>query len=101
MTGRDKARRVVLVIAVLVVVAMVLYPPWKRTRWGSAPKNDMWLEFPVEGRYAPLWAPPSGPVLTRGTAAAGTRAELDTPRLLVQCVPVALLAGLGLLLLRD
>jgi hypothetical protein len=81
---------------------MVLYPPWQKTLRGMHSKD-----LPLPSCYAPLWKPPEMPVEKQIEANKGlddtyaVEVRLDGQRLLLQCLPVALLAGLGWVLLRD
>jgi hypothetical protein len=124
MTAREKARRVLLVVATLAVVVMVLYPPWQRT---ACHISSTLKPVALRGCYTWLWKPPSqrlwrwddwGSDSQIGTCldpqwlfVNGASDELehgwtiearvDVIRLLVQCVAVLLLAGLGWVLLRP
>ena len=76
----------IIALALLVVLAMALYPPWVQTytRQGMTPSQR-------PAGYAALWDPPEvGPVVSRGL-------RLDIARLSVQII--ALAAGTALLIL--
>ena len=119
MTRRDKLRRVVLVVATLVMAAMVLYPPWVRVARHlsskiapvSLPSHYAFLRKPPTFHTTVVVHDPSDPdtwgVRVTDPPLAGEQArwnieaQVDVTRLLLQCVPVALFAGLGWVLLRD
>jgi hypothetical protein len=126
-TTREKLRQAILVLAALAVVGMMLYPPWVR-KGQYAGANSRPLALP--SCYAPLWKPPTDlhwttdPWFKRDdgnkhlqflidpeiicdpktqTLKYGWSIEagIDGMRLLLQCLPVLLLAGLGWVLLRP
>jgi hypothetical protein len=83
--------------AVLALVAMGLYPPWVN-------RFEPRLNLPQEVRsYDWLSGPQISGWTYRGTTLypQDWRSEIDTPRLIVQCLIVALLAGAALWTMRD
>lgn len=120
---REKLRRSILVVVVLLVVGMMVYPPWERT--ARSLKAEVFQ--PLPSCYAALLAPQPGPITATtkrsghlvfdpswnldpnwlvdrdGTVARGwtIEARVDAMRLLLQRLPVLLLAGVAWVLLRP
>ena len=109
MTAKERARRWLVVAASASIVVTALYPPWKRTACENFPLTS--FEAPLPGRHAFLWAPPTAradrfdhrpdPAWLDPMRQWTIEARVDTWRLFLQCLPLALIAVQGWVMLRD
>ena len=87
----NRAQRVVILIGLLVIVAMVLYPPWS----AEEPPLESRAARRVSAGYHPLFAPPGEVrIASHGALYAVVADRIDIGRLLGQCIAVAFVAFL-------
>jgi len=91
----DNLSRIVLIVGALVIVAMLLFPPWRyivviRERMTEAPAG-----------YAFVTRPPDPEGMPEAYTGRAVSVKMDTDRLMIQIAGAALVAGLIALACRK